>query len=128
MDLSVFPRLDPLGRPPEGGDPADRFTKRLPGPPTTRSSNFPVQWARARRPPTRRIFPAEGFLADWIHPPEGFRIPWLRDPKTEFHDDKVKQNSKIDNKKFRFGAIFLWVISRFSKSYPQFILKLKFLV
>ena len=99
MDLSVFPRLDPLGRPPEGGDPADRFTKRLPGPPITRSSNFPVRWARARRPPTRRISPPEGFLADRIHPPEGFWIPWsaIRRPNSTMMQLNKIRRSTIKN-------------------------------
>ena len=76
VDLSVNRHPDPLGRPPEGGDPSNRSTERLPGPPTFPSPRFPVRWARARRLPTRRTFPPEGILAGQTLPPEGFRIPW----------------------------------------------------
>jgi len=35
------------------------------------------------------------------------------DPKTEFHDAIVRQNSKNDNEKFRLRRIFLWIISQY---------------
>ncbi len=48
----------------------------------------------------------------------GLPDPVEPNPKTEFHDDEVKQNAKIDNKKFSFWLYFL--VDNFS-IFPQVI-------
>ncbi len=43
----------------------------------------------------------------------GLPDPMEPDPKTEFHDAMVKQNSTADYKKFHSARIFLWIISKY---------------
>jgi len=53
----------------------------------------------------------------------GLPDPMAPDPKTEFHDAMVKQNSRAYNTKFQSGGIFLWIISQYfhklSTYYPE---------
>ncbi len=107
MDLSIYRHSDPLGRPPEGGDPSNRSTERLPG------STLPGPMGsgpKASDPPdlsTRRLRGRPDPSA------RGLPDPMEPDPEIEFHDAMVKQNLNSHNKKIHCGRIFLWIISHY---------------
>ena len=123
MDPSIYRQSDPLGRPPEGGGPLEPFHRKASRPADPSISTLPGPMGsgpRASDPPdlsARRLRGRPNPSA------RGLLDPMEPDPKTEFHDAMIKQNSKSHNKKFHYGRIFLWIISQYfhklSTYYPE---------
>ncbi len=92
--------LEPFHR--KASRPTDPSVSTLPGPMGSgpKASDPPDLSARRLR---GRPDPSTRGLPD----------PMAPDPKTEFHDAMVKQNSRAYNTKFQSGGIFLWIISQY---------------